>query len=221
MELSILYSDNHLLVLNKPAGLMTQDSGTGKANLEDIAREYVRKEKNKPGNVFLHAAHRIDTPVSGAVLFARTGKALKRLHQSIKKGSWDKVYHGVVSGKPKKPSGKLIHYLRHSSRKAEITGPGDSRGKKAVLSYTTLKRAGHYTLLEIELETGRYHQIRAQFGAINCPVFGDRKYGSNDSIRRGIIALHHRKLVFPHPVRDEIIEITAPYPDYWPIKAEG
>lgn len=208
----ILYADNHLLAVNKPAGLLSQDSGTGLRNMEDWAREWVRVDKNKPGAVFLNAVHRIDRAVSGVVLFARTSKALSRLNEDIRKRNCKKIYHAVVEGAPDKQSGILEHWLSHEHHRAEVCGKGDKGAQRAVLNYRTLESAGDLTLLEIDLVTGRYHQIRAQLSAIGCPIAGDEKYGARQKSDGGEIALHHRRLEVVHPTKKEPIIVEAPYP---------
>ena len=207
----ILFSDNHLLAVNKPPGLLTQDSGTGLRNLEDWAREWVRVEKNKPGAVFLNAVHRIDKPVSGVVLFARTSKALSRLNEDVRKRNVKKLYHVLVEGAPGKPSGRLVHWLTHENHKARVCKEGDKGAQRAVLSYRSLADIGKRHCLEVDLETGRYHQIRAQLAAIGCPIVGDTKYGSKTQMPDGIIALHSRELHVMHPTQKERVKIEAPY----------
>ncbi len=214
----VLFADNHLLAVNKPAGLLTQDSGTGLRNLEDWAREWVRVDKNKTGNVFLNAVHRIDRAVSGIVLFARTSKALSRLNEDIRKRNCKKTYHALVERVPEDPSAELIHWIAHEHHCAEICREGDKGAQRAVLRYRTLKQLGNLTLLEIDLETGRYHQIRAQLAAIACPIAGDVKYGARISSVGKDIALHHRQLEITHPTTREPLAITAPYPsrsEWW------
>jgi len=232
----ILYADNHLLAVNKPAGLLSQDSGTGLRNLEDWAREWVRKDKGKPGAVFLNAVHRIDRAVSGVVLFARTSKALSRLNEDIRNHNCRKIYHALVEAIPSKPADKLVHWLTHEHHRAEVCRAGDDGAQRAVLGYRTLDMEGRppcrpcteqnpslpepkLTLLEIDLETGRYHQIRAQLSAIGCPIAGDEKYGAQRKSEGGDIALHHRRLEVIHPTLKEPVIIEAPYPadsPWWP-----
>ncbi len=158
----ILYCDNHVLAVNKPAGLLTQDSGTGKDNLEDQAKAWIKEEFNKPGNVFLEAVHRIDRVVSGVVLFARTSKALTRLNEQMRAKSIDKIYHAVVQGNPKQNEATLVHFLKHGDRTAIVSNQKDKDAKRSELHYRVLKQNSKSALLEIELDTGRYHQIRIQ-----------------------------------------------------------
>ena len=208
----ILFADNHLLAANKPPGLLTQDSGTGQLNLEDWAREWVRVDKGKSGAVFLNAVHRIDRPVSGVVLFARTSKALSRLNEDIRRRDCRKLYHALVEGEPPKPADKLVHWLSHADRRAEVRREGAKDAQRTVLSYRKLSAVGALSLLEVILETGRYHQIRAQLAAIGNPVAGDAKYGAKEKAPRGAIALHHRQLEVVHPTLKEPVIIEAPYP---------
>jgi 23S rRNA pseudouridine1911/1915/1917 synthase len=210
----ILHADNHLLAVNKPAGLLTQDSGTGLRNMEDWAREWVRVDKNKEGNVFLNAVHRIDKAVSGVVLFARTSKALSRLNEDIRNRNCKKIYHALVEGVPETPSAELIHWLTHEHHRAEVCEEGEKGAQRAVLHYRTLKKVKNLTLLEVDLETGRYHQIRAQLAAIDCPIAGDEKYGASQPSKQGDIALHHARLAITHPTTREPVSIKAPYPDH-------
>lgn len=208
----VLFADNHLLAVNKPAGLLSQDSGTGLPNLEDWAREWVRVEKVKTGNVFLNAVHRIDRAVSGVVLFARTSKALSRLNEDIRRRNCKKIYHALVEGAPPRSADTLVHWLSHEHHRAEVCGEGDAGAQRAALSYRTLSNCDQLTLLEVDLETGRYHQIRAQLSAIGCPIAGDEKYGAKLKSENGDIALHHRRLEVVHPTLKERLVIEAPYP---------
>lgn len=209
----ILFADNHLLAVNKPAGLLTQDSGTGLRNLEDWAREWVRVEKNKPGSVFLNAVHRIDRAVSGVVLFARTSKALTRLNEDIRKRNCQKIYHAWVEGSPQEEAAELIHGLKHEHQRGQIVRADSPEAQKAILRYRLLGRKDGRALLEVDLETGRYHQIRAQLSAIGCPIAGDDRYGAQTTSPDGSIALHHARLKITHPTTKEPLEILAPYPD--------
>lgn len=215
----VVFSDNHLLAVNKPAGLLSQDSGTGLRNLEDWAREWVRVDKNKPGAVFLNAVHRIDRAVSGVVLFARTSKALTRLNEDVRKRNCKKIYHALVEGAPPKATAELVHFLAHENHRARVCREGDKKAQRAVLRYKTLKTIGKRTVLEVDLETGRYHQIRAQLAAIGCPIAGDVKYGGKTGDKADGIGLHHRRLEVVHPTRKEPVVLTAPYPEtaWWKI----
>lgn len=212
----ILFADNHLVAVNKPAGLLSQDSGTGQRNLEDWVREWVRIDKGKSGNVFLNAVHRIDRGVSGVVLFARTSKALSRLNEDIRKRNCRKLYHAMVEGMPPKPQNQLIHWLAHEHHRARICSEGDENAQRAALSYHSIKKVEGMTLLEIDLETGRYHQIRIQLSAIDCPIAGDGKYGAQQKSASGEIALHHRQLEIIHPTLKQPVVIEAPYPSESP-----
>jgi 23S rRNA pseudouridine1911/1915/1917 synthase len=213
LEPLILYADNHLLAVNKPAGMLTQDSGTGLENMEDWAREWVRVDKKKEGNVFLNAVHRIDKAVSGVVLFARTSKALSRLNEDIRKRNCKKIYHTLVEKAPPQPAAELVDWLSHEHHRAEICREEAKGAQRAVLHYRTLKRIGGLTLLEVDLETGRYHQIRAQLAGMGCPIAGDEKYGAKQVSKRRDIALHHFQLTVTHPVSRETTRIKAPYPN--------
>ncbi len=216
MNLDVLYHDNHLLAVNKPTGILTQPSGTDKDNLEDRAKVWVKEAKNKPGNVFLHAAHRLDQVVSGVVLFACTDKALSRLNADMREHKFTKIYHAIVSGTPPQAEGSLRHFLTHDDYHATIAKAGDRDAKECLLDYKVLKKSGHQTLLEIQLHTGRYHQIRAQLAAIGCPILGDGKYGSEIILPENAIALHHVRLTVIHPVSKEKLLLEAPYPAHWP-----
>ncbi|MCD8491782.1 MAG: RNA pseudouridine synthase [Geovibrio sp.] len=216
MKLDILYSDNHLLAVNKPAGLSTQVSNEHKDSLEEHAREWVRREFNKPGNVFLHTVHRLDRPVSGVVLFARTDKALSRLNASLREKKAEKIYLAVIQGNPPQESGTLVHHHSHGDFKAKIT-PNPHKGSKiAVLEYERIAKMNGFSLLRIRLETGRYHQIRAQLGFIGCPVACDTKYGSRLKPENESIALHHREMSFIHPTLGSEISVTADIPSFYP-----
>jgi 23S rRNA pseudouridine1911/1915/1917 synthase len=196
----LIYIDNHLLVVIKPAGMLTQKDQTGSFSLEEWAAEWVKKTYQKGGNVFLHAVHRLDKSASGIVLFARSSKALSRLNQSMREKQFKKTYHAFVEGRPSMERGTLEHYLFHGDHKAIVVPPSDQRGKLARLHYQLLSFENGKSLLKIELETGRYHQIRAQLAAMGCPIVGDKRYGSKELFGEGKIALHHSILTFSHPV---------------------
>lgn len=217
MNLDVFYHDNHLLAVNKPAGLLTQPSGTNQDNLEDRAKAYIKEIKGKPGNVFLHAVHRIDRVVSGVVLFACTDKALSRLNADMRARKFSKIYHAVVSGTPPQEKGSLKHWLKHGDFRADVAVSSDPDAKECLLDYKVLKNNGDNSLLEIQLHTGRYHQIRAQLAAAGCPILGDEKYGSATKLPNGAIALHHVRLSIVHPVKKEDLVIEAPYPEHFPM----
>jgi len=212
MNLDVLYHDNHLLAANKPSGLLTQPSGTPRDNLEDRAKAWIKEVKGKPGNVFLHAVHRLDQGVSGIVLFACTDKALSRLNADLRAHRFTKIYLARVSGAPPQESGTLRHFLTHDDFRAEVSDAGRPGARDCLLEYSVLKKARTETLLEIRLHTGRYHQIRAQLAAIGCPVLGDGKYGSAVNFPGGAIALHHARLTLIHPVSKEELVLKASPP---------
>lgn len=213
-NLQVLYEDNHIIVINKRVGDIVQGDKTGDKPLSDVVKEYIKDKYNKKGEVFLGTVHRLDRPTSGIVLFARTSKALTRLNEMFKNHDLQKVYWALVKNKPEQNQAKLIHYLKRNPKnntsKAHKNEVPES--KKAVLNYTLIKSLDNYHLLEIELHTGRHHQIRSQFSAIGSPIKGDLKYGFDRSNPNGGINLHARKLVFIHPVSKEKIEITADLP---------
>ncbi len=212
MNLDVLYHDNHLLAANKPSGLLTQPSGTLRDNLEDRAKAWIKEVKGKPGNVFLHAVHRLDQGVSGIVLFACTDKALTRLNADLRAHRFTKIYLARVSGAPPQEAGSLRHFLTHDDFRAELAEAGAPGSRECLLDYTVLKKSRTESLLEIRLHTGRYHQIRAQLAAIGCPILGDEKYGSVVQVPGGAIALHHARLTFLHPIRKEELLLQAPPP---------
>lgn len=205
----ILYEDNHLLVVNKPAGILTQPSGTDQVNLESLCKEWLKQKYEKKGQVYLHAVHRLDKAVSGIVVFAKTSKALSRLQESMRGKHFKKIYHALVEKEPQSREGTLRHYLLHDTHRAKISDAHNRDAKLAILNYRILEKEGLYTKLEIELETGRYHQIRAQLGAIGSPIVGDSKYGGSGSGET--IALHHYLMEIPHPTTGRTITIVCPY----------
>lgn len=204
----VLYEDNHLFVANKPADLLTQPSGTELPSLEAACKAWLKERHQKPGNVFLEAVHRLDRPVSGVVLFAKTSKALSRLQESMREKQTKKIYTAIAERKPAENAGVLEHYLAHDDFRAKIA----KDGKLARLSYRVVKSSGKYPVLEIELETGRYHQIRAQLSAVGCPILGDIKYGAVEHWAYPGIALHHRFLQIPHPISKDMMTFEAPCP---------
>lgn len=199
-NLEILYEDNHLLAVYKPAGILTQPSGTSQESLEALCKAWIKQKYDKPGNVFLQAAHRLDKPVSGIVLFARTSKALSRLHAQLRERKAKKIYHALVDNRPEPPEGILEHTLLHDEHQARIVPPSTPGAQDARLRYKLIEIYKDSYLLEIELETGRYHQIRAQLAAIGCPIIGDERYGSLRALSGHQIALQHSQLEIVHPV---------------------
>jgi 23S rRNA pseudouridine1911/1915/1917 synthase len=214
-ELVVLLEDNHLLAANKPPGLLTQPTERDEDSLETRAREWVRRTKDKPGNVFLHAVHRLDREASGVVLFARTSKALSRLNEEIRARRVEKIYHAWVEGMPPEEEGTLTNWIAHGEHAAKIVKASASGAKQATLAYRALRRIEDLTLLEIRLDTGRYHQIRAQLAAAGCPISGDGRYRSREPTP-GRILLHHRRLTVAHPVQKGTVVIEADYPSGWP-----
>jgi 23S rRNA pseudouridine1911/1915/1917 synthase len=215
-SLSILYEDNHLLALDKPAGLATMGVAEERDSLLKQAKAYIKRRYQKPGNVYLGAMSRLDAPVSGVVLFARTSKAAARLTEQFKTRAVEKQYWALVSGKVYPPSGRLVDYVRADERhrrmhRARAEEPG---AQEARLRYQRLAELPGGTLVEIRLETGRKHQVRLQLSERGWPILGDGKYGSRQPFADGI-ALHSRRLVFTHPTRDEQIELIAPLPAAW------
>ena len=192
--------DNHLLVLIKPAGMLTQPDESSSPSLQEKGKKWIKKHFEKPGNVFLEPIHRLDKPVSGIVLFARTSKALSRLQAMMRERQIRKTYYAWVEGHVVKEEALLEHFLTHDSHCARVVTATHPEAKKAVLAYRVVERGDKGTLLEIDLHTGRYHQIRAQLAAIGHPVIGDQKYGSKRLIEGGRILLHHGKLECKHPV---------------------
>lgn len=221
--MTVLYEDNHIIAVNKTCNEIVQGDKTGDTPLVDTVKVYIKEKYHKPGEVFLGVTHRLDRPTSGVVLFARTSKALSRLNEMFKSHEQiRKTYWAIVQGAPKQAEARLENWLvrNEAQNKSYITTPPkpspQGRGKDAklaVLTYKTLVKGEHYTLLEVNLETGRHHQIRCQLAAIGCPIKGDLKYGAKRSNPDGGISLHARKIEFIHPVSKQDICITAPVPD--------
>lgn len=214
-NLEVLYEDNHLIAVNKKAGDIVQGDRTGDTPLSEIVKQYIKKKYEKPGEVFLGLVHRLDRPTTGIIVFARTSKALERMNALFASRETRKTYWAVVNEPPPEPEGRLVHYMqRNPKQNKSYAHPTDAPGrKKAALSYRMLKELDRYYLLEIELETGRHHQIRAQLAAIGCTIKGDLKYGAPRSNPDGGIHLHARSLEFIHPVRKEPVRIVAGPPD--------
>ncbi len=210
----ILYEDNHILIVNKLPSQIVQGDKTGDTPLSELLKEFIKTKYSKPGEVFLGVVHRIDRPVSGVTLFARTSKALTRLNEMLKLREIKKTYWAVVKNQPPDSEATLVHYLRRDEarNKAFVASEGSRNAQRAELSYRLLAKSDTYYLLEVDLQTGRHHQIRAQLSAIGCPIKGDLKYGFPRSNPDGSIHLHARKIQFLHPVKKELISITAPPP---------
>ncbi len=207
----ILFEDNHLLAVNKPAGLLVQGDDTGDRTLLDLAKDYIKEKYNKPGNVYIGLPHRLDRPVSGVVLLAKTSKALERLNKIFKTREVEKVYWALVENRPNEVEGRLTHYLVKNAKlnitRAYTTERSDS--KFADLSYSLLREAGGKFLLEVKPVTGRPHQIRVQLASMGCSIVGDLKYGSPKPLKDASICLHARSLQLVHPVTKEPISIEA------------
>ncbi|KVV15493.1 RluA family pseudouridine synthase [Flavobacterium sp. TAB 87] len=214
-NLQVLHEDNHLIVVNKRVGDLVQGDKTGDKPLSDIVKEYIKEKYNKPGEVFLGVIHRLDRPTSGIVAFARTSKALSRMNELFSNRETKKTYWAVVKNKPSKSCDELVHFLKRNEKnntsKAHVKEVPES--KLARLDYTVIKELQNYAALEINLYTGRHHQIRAQLSAIGSPIKGDLKYGADRSNPDGGIHLHARKLSFVHPVTKENLTIVAPTPE--------
>jgi len=213
-NLLVLHEDNHLIIVNKRAGDIVQGDKTGDQPLSEIVKEYIADKYDKPGKVFLGVVHRLDRPTSGVVVFARTSKALERMNKKLRDRDMEKIYWAVVQGHPVSERKTLEHHLKKNPRNNKSTAfkePGEST-KKAILHYETRLQFDLYTLLEIQLETGRHHQIRSQLSAYGHPIKGDLKYGSRRSNKDGSIHLHARRIAFEHPVRKTPLEVVAPLP---------
>lgn len=212
----ILYEDNHLIVLNKLPGQIVQGDKTGDVCLAEEVKAFIKERDDKPGNVFCGVVHRLDRPVSGVVIFAKTSKALSRMNELVKNRQFKKIYHAVVKDMPPQPAGHLEDYLvrNEKANKSFVTKVATTAGAKlAQLDYRLLATSkGGYHLIEVELHTGRHHQIRCQLAHIGCPIKGDLKYGAPRSNPDGSISLHAYSVTFEHPVRHEQITIQAPEP---------
>jgi 23S rRNA pseudouridine1911/1915/1917 synthase len=225
--LQVLFEDYHCLAVNKPAGLLTQ-APPGIPSLEALARAYIKEKYHKPGNVYLGIPHRLDRPVSGAVVFARNTKAAQRLAEQFQKRQVEKVYWALVQGEPAQDTGIMEDWLRKLPEQArtEIAAEGEAKAKKAVLEYRILERIAGGTLLEVLPKTGRSHQIRVQLACRGYPIQGDELYGSTipfgppaELPRERIIALHARSLTLVHPTKREPVTVSASLPEYWPAQA--
>lgn len=212
--MTVLYEDNHIIIVNKAPGEIVQGDKTGDKPLSEMVKEYLKEKYNKPGNVFCGVTHRLDRPTSGVVVFAKTSKALSRLNDMFRDGEVDKTYWAIVKDGPPKEEDHLIHYLikNEKTNKSNAYTSEKPHTKKAVLHYRLIAASQNYCLLEIDLETGRHHQIRVQLAKIGCPIKGDLKYGAARSNPDGSISLHARTISFIHPVSKEKILVTAPVP---------
>ncbi|MCD7962268.1 MAG: RNA pseudouridine synthase [Rikenellaceae bacterium] len=213
-EVHILYEDNHIMIVNKPSGIPVQPDNSGDPALEDELKEFIKMRDGKPGKVYLGVVHRIDRPVSGAVMFAKTSKALTRLNEMVKNREIKKTYWAITYMRPEKMEDTLVNYILRDGKTNKsrcVSSPG-KEAKEAKLKYKVVAGSDNFTMLEIQLITGRHHQIRCQLSKIDCPIKGDLKYGAKRSNKDGSISLHARKLEFIHPVKKEVITVTAPTP---------
>ena len=213
--MQIVYEDNHIIIVNKSPGEIVQGDKTGDEPLVETLKRWIKEKYAKPGNVFCGVVHRLDRPVGGLVVFAKTSKALTRLNEMFRKGEVDKTYWALSRKRPEEAEGRLVHYIttteRNNKSYASVTEKKGS--KKAVLSYKLLGASDRYNLIEVKLETGRKHQIRVQLSAIGCPIKGDLKYGDKRSNPDGSISLMAKRIKFVHPVSGKMIDVTAPLPD--------
>lgn len=210
----ILYEDNHLMVVNKHCGDLVQSDPDGTEALEDEIKAMIKVRDHKPGAVFLGVVHRIDRPVSGAVVFAKTSKALARLNEMIRSQQIRKIYWAITENRPSEEEGTLHHWIERNAKTNRSHAYQRPKGdaKEAILDYRILGASTNYTLVEVDLKTGRHHQIRAQLGAIGCTIKGDLKYGAKRSNPDGGISLHSRRVEFAHPVGGKLISVVAPVP---------
>lgn len=209
----VLYEDNHVIIVNKASGEIVQGDKTGDVPLSDIVKNWIKNKYNKQGNVFLGVVHRLDRPVSGIVVFAKTSKALSRLNKMFAQHeNINKIYWAITKKCPKEQQGTLVHWIKRNEKqnKSYAYDKECIGTKKAILNYKVISKSERYYLLEIELLTGRHHQIRCQLAKIGCPIKGDLKYGADRSNPDGSISLHSRRITFVHPVSHKIIDITAP-----------
>ena len=213
--MKVIYEDNHLIIVSKSSGEIVQGDKTGDTPLSETVKQYIKEAYAKPGNVFLGVVHRLDRPVSGVVMFARTSKALPRLNKMFAGGEVEKDYWAIVQQPPPQPQGTLVHWLVRNEKQNKSYAydhevPGS---KRAELDYRVIGRSDRYTLVEVRLKTGRHHQIRCQLAKIGCPIKGDLKYGAKRSNPDGSISLHARSIRFVHPVSGKEISAVAPVPD--------
>lgn len=212
--MTVVYEDNHIIIVNKTASEIVQGDKTGDVPLSETVKQYLKEKYQKPGNVFIGVTHRLDRPVSGLVVFAKTSKALSRLNEMFKNSEVKKTYWAIVKQTPAETEGELVNYLvrnekQNKSYAYDTEKPGS---KKAILHYRLIARSDNYCLLEVDLKTGRHHQIRCQLAKMGCPIKGDLKYGFPRSNPDGSICLHARRVRFVHPVSKELIDVVAPVP---------
>lgn len=214
-NLQVLFEDNHIIIVNKRVGDIVQGDKTGDKPLSDVVKEYIKDKYNKPGNVYLGTVHRLDRPTSGLVIFAKTSKVLPRLNKLFVSKDIQKTYWAIVKNQPPKAQDTLIHYLKKNPKNNKSTAhiKEVNESKKAILHYKTIKSLDNYFLLEVNLETGRHHQIRSQLSTIGSPIKGDLKYGFDRSNKNAGIHLHARHIEFIHPVKKEPVSIDAPLPN--------
>ena len=212
--MTVVYEDNHIIVVNKTASEIVQGDKTGDTPLSEMVKEYLKVKYNKPGNVFVGVTHRLDRPVSGVVVFAKTSKALSRLNDMFRLGEVKKTYWAIVKDRPKELESELTHWMVRNEKQNKSYAYDKERpnSKKAILRYKLIGHSQNYHLLEVDLQTGRHHQIRCQLAKMGCPIKGDLKYGSPRSNPDGSICLHARRVTFVHPVSKEVIDVTAPLP---------
>ena len=212
--MTVVYEDNHIIVVNKTSSEIVQGDKTGDTPLSETVKSYLKEKYNKPGNVFIGVTHRLDRPVSGLVVFAKTGKALARLNEMFRNGDVKKTYWAIVKECPKETEGELVHYLVRNEKqnKSYAYDKEVKNSKKAILHYKLIGHSQNYSLLAVALKTGCHHPIRCQLAKMGCPIKGDLKYGAQRSNPDGSICLHARMVKFMHPVSKELIELTAPVP---------
>ena len=213
-NLQVLYEDNHIIIVNKRAGDIVQGDKTGDTPLSEVVKSYIKEKYNKPGNVYLGVAHRLDRPTTGVIVFSKTSKALPRLNKLFAEKDAKKTYWALVKQRPPKTEDTLVHWLKKNPKNNKSTAhiKEISDGKKAILHYKVLKTLDNYYLIEVALETGRHHQIRSQLSSIGSPIKGDLKYGFDRSNPDASISLHARTLSFVHPVSNDMIHVEAPLP---------
>ena len=212
--MEVIYEDNHIIVVSKTSSEIVQGDKTGDTPLSELVKQYLKEKYNKPGNVFVGVTHRLDRPVSGLVVFAKTSKALARLNEMFKNGEVHKTYWAIVKNCPRETEGTLVHYLvRNEKQNKSYAYDREKPGsKKAILHYRLIGHSDNYYLLEVDLQTGRHHQIRCQLAKMGCPIKGDLKYGFPRSNPDGSICLHARRVSFVHPVSKVLIDLEAPLP---------